>query len=429
MGRTLAPLLTMVMALALSVGMAGAPTPALAAPASCGAATRSELGPPDLTPAGGATARLSRANGVMGTALAVSGGGWPAHATVVIDAYIVAKGQVAYGAPMVAQGVAGADGSLRIGPFRAPPLGACGPLTITNTSGGAAVFLAHTSDDRVRAPMPFTYLPGPTLTSSPQDGLLPTGTPIQVSGTGWEPGERVTVTPQVALLVEGQGNPSFLPATNAAATVTADSQGAFSLTMPPLDEPPMSQVSLDARGVGPRFGVVRVSLPYSYILLPKVYPSIRLDHSQGLAGGGVTVTGDHWAPHQNGYIEYCRGQTIQTGMGGVGCDPFETQLLGYFAADGSGHFAAFVRLPGNAALGPITIQARDPKAPLGLLVYAKGLPFMVVPTWAQAHPRLARIQADAPYLGGALLMVVGALLAGVWWVARRRARRDVSPQA
>lgn len=434
------------LALCLALG-AAAFTPSTVARASgpgpgpCATITPAEMAAWGWGPAGGADAHLSRTQGAVGTALSVTGAGWPAGATIMVDAYAKYGGHIDGPIVPLGQGIASSTGGISIGAFRAPRLDVCASMN-GNQDTGQTIFLAHTPDGRIRAPMSFTYLTylrGPQLTTNLTGESIAPGAPLTITGSRWEPGERVTVTPMFAPWVPNtQPQPAVQPIAGAAASAIADNQGAFSLTLPALHEPPTTQISFDAQGTGSRYGNVDVGASWQSItllnvyfwkavMLPAVYPSIHLDTGQAAPGAAVTVTGDHWEPNQHGIVEYCREQHYNY-LHALHCDQSLDQRLGVFQADAAGHFVAHVRLPAYAAPGAITIQALDPTAPFGLTVYAQAQPLTIARTFDQTHPQLARLLAWAPIVGGALLVLLvllGAL--AMWRVMRWRGRSGATP--
>jgi hypothetical protein len=427
--RLRTPLLPLGIALlAMAVGMTIAPTARASGPGPCAAPPQQQAA---LAPAGGVTARLSRSQGVVGTVLSMTGSRWPANATVMVDAYITWNGDRYIAAPTLARGTASADGRLTLSQFRAPPIATCSSLGGAS-DGGEIVFLVHTLDGRARAPILFTYLTyllGPQIVTAPADQALAPDAQVTVNGAHWEPDEHVTLTFLVAAGSLAQApTPPFQPVPGVATHATADSQGAFSAIMPALDEPPGTQILVVAQGTGPRYGDVSES-SYSYEMLPKIFPSIHLGEIAVNPGGALTVMGSHWPAHVAGVIEYCRGENTLPGIVGLRC--LGGQQLGDFQTDSAGRFSATVHMPTHAALGSVTVQARIPDATFGLAVYATAQPLAIAPTFAQAHPRLTRLIGMAPYLGGALILLMALLLAGVFLMRRRRDGRaqPVAPGA
>lgn len=419
---TLATALTVaVMGLALVGAVGLAPSVQASGPGPCTVAARQA----SLTPTGSASARLSRTQGVIGTALSVTGSHWPASAAVTIDAYESRNGATYIASPNLTQGTVGADGSLTLPQFRAPMIDTCSSLG-GSADGGDVLFLVHTLDGHARAPLMFTYLAyllGPQITTPGVGQAVSPDVRLTLNGARWEPNERVTITPMRSAWNPGPQIPAWQPITGDVVSVTTDSQGAFSVALPALDEPAETQITFFAQGTGPRYGSVGV-YGDDHILLPKVYPTLHLDQRGVFAGASVIVSGDHWPVNVPGVIEYCRGQNSLPDMVGLRC--LGGQQLGEFQTDSSGHFSVTVHLPANAALGPITVQAGIPTAPFGLIVYAQGQPLSIVPTFAEAHPRLSRLMGIAPYLGGALVLLVVVAVAGVVIVRRRNGAARVA---
>ncbi len=404
-----------------------APVAQASGPGPCAEITSADQAHASLTAAGGVSARLSRTQGTVGTALTVMGAGWPAGASVLVDVYLKRNGQV-YSEETLSQATAAADGTLLTAQFRAPRSETCSSLNMTPDGrakdGGAILLLIHTRDGKARTPLTFTYLTydnGPQVTAAPANSALTPGTALTLTGAHWEPGERVTIIPQVAPWVYVSAGPvwppAFQPVPGLVLSATADAQGAFSAVVPALDEPPGTQFTAIAEGTGPRYGDVNVD-SYYYQMLPKIYPSIHLDQSGVYAGGKVTVTGERWPANVAGVVEYCRGQMGLPDMVGLRC--LGGQHLGDFQTDGAGRFSATVSLPANAALGPITVQARVPTAPFGLIVYAQSQPLRIIPTFTQAHPRLTRVMGMAPYLAGGAVALLTPLVVTTILIRRRR---------
>jgi hypothetical protein len=190
------------------------------------------------------------------------------------------------------------------------------------------------------------------------------------------------------------------------------------------DVAPTSTVSLLVHAKDERFGDITFYPWLNITILPKIFPSMRLNEIAVNQGESLTVTGDHWLPGQQGVIEYCRGQSPQPGIVGLRCGRFVTQQLGVFQADSNGHFVAHVQMPTDARFGSVTVQARVPYAAFGLGVYAQAQGLTIIPTYVQAHPRREWVIDHAWYLGGgaiALLALGGALAA---WLTRARRRRS-----
>ncbi len=417
--------------LAMAAGVVSAPTTRASGPGPCATITSADKAQHALTMAGGVTARLSRTQGTVGTELTATGAGWPAGATVLVDVYIKRNGAVFAEAPLT-QAVVSANGTFTTAQFLAPRSVVCSSLSETSdgrpTDGGSMLLLIHTRDGKARALVTFTYLTydlGPWIIPASAGSALAPGTALAFTGAHWEPGEQVTLTPMAApgsfTLALFPPPSAFQPVPGLAVSATADENGAFSAVVPGFDEPPGTLVEVIAQGTGPRYGTVSVS-NFIYQMLPKIFPSIHLSEIAVNAGGALTVTGDHWPANVAGVIEYCRGETTLPDMVGLRC--LGGQHLGDYQTDSAGRFSATVHMPTNAALGSVTVQARIPNAPFGLAVYAAAQPLAIAPTFAQAHPRLMRLSAVAPYLAASAVGVVVLLIALLLVVRRRQRRND-----
>ncbi len=375
--------------------------------------------------------------GAGGTLLSLAGGGWPTNSPVEVDLATDSNGQLWYNG-ILSQATTSASGALHMPQFRLPVLDYC-PYT-TTPSSVTVLLIAHTPatgpfngsppDIRASQRIIFTYLSSPTFSSPTASNVLLNetlaGANVPLTSAGWEPGERVTITPLIAPWPNVPGWVRNLPidtpsGANGAFTMTADAKGAFNIIYRLPDVAPASTVSLWIRANDARFGDIGFFAETSYAILPAIFPSVQLAQQTLIAGGTLTITGDHWPPNQQGIIEYCRGLTYDTAQT-LYCNQYVTQTLGVFKTDAAGHFFAQMRLPVNARLGDITVQARigDPNLRLDFnsRVYAQGQALTIVSapvtfTYAEAHPRLTRLIAVAPYLGGsalALLVLLGALV-------------------
>ncbi len=439
--------------------ISAAPTARASGGGPCTSLTQSDLAQPQVTAAGRASASLSRTQGTDGTLLSLSGSGWPANTPIALDIWMDFSGTFRGGpmyqhqggvvsAPVVPiQGTTSASGALQFPRFRLPSgfWGLCQNEMSVNGQPASSVtilFVAHTldgnySNGRVRQPIEFTYFRSPTIEASSAGNrdtvTAQVGERLALTGAGWEPGERVTVTPQVATWPtvdhwSGDAVPITPPASPGAMTVTADTAGtlAFTFTVPQVA--PLSYIALLLHGNGGRYGDMSFFAFTTYVVLPGALPAIAVDRLSVVAGGTVTVTGDHWQPGQQGTIEYCRGLNLNP-YKLYYCDINSAESLGAFQADSAGHFEVPVRLPINARLGDITMQARvngaDVQDTLGWLALARATPMTIVasasgPTNAQLHPQQGWLLAHAPYLGGALALVIA--LAGVALLIARRRR-------
>lgn len=426
--------------LALSATIGAAPVAHAWGPGPCAAVTSADLAQNALTSAGGVTARLSRTQGTVGTALTATGAGWPVGATVLVDIYIKRNSDV-HAVGTVTQATVSANGTFTTARFLAPETVACSSLGASSdgrpTDGGSMLLLIHTRDGKARAPVTFTYLTyalGPQILPVSAVSALTPGTTLTFTGAHWEPGEQVTLTPMVApgSFMPGPYPPpsAFQPIPGVAVSATADENGAFSAVLPALNESPGALILLIAQGTGPRYGTVSVSSFY-YQALPKIFPSIHLNEIAVNPGGALTVMGDHWLPQQPIIIEYCRGENTLPGIVGLRCDPLQAEQLATVHADENGHLVAHVRLPANARLGSVTVQARIPYAQFGLAVFAQAQPLAIAPTYAQLYPRRAWLMAHALMLaGGTLILLAALLLVGIILLRRRNGgAQPAAPEA
>lgn len=410
------------------LGVSGAPTTHASASNSCVAHHRAnDLGQPTLTASGDVTAKLNRKQGTIGTTLMVTGSDWPAGASVLVDLYVKQPNNTyfsysAFIGPLT-KGTTSSGGTIALAPFHAPPVGTCTGGFSGAQDGGDVLLLVHTADGRHRMPLTFTYInynDGPQVGINSSQDPFNSGKSVAVTGLHWEPRERVTLTQQTAPRTDTPQPLNFTTTPNAAVSVTTDDQGNFVAILPEANVAPETWIMVETDGTGPRYGDVGLStgpLP----LPPPIFPSIHLDQIAVSQGSALTVTGDHWLPGQPGVIEYCRGENTMPGIVGLRCEPFLSEQLGTFVADGAGHFVAHVRMPSNARFGSVTVQARLPDDTFGMVIYAQAQPLAVAPTYAQLHPRRVWVMAHWPYFAAsaiALLALLGALV--VWLLRRRR---------
>lgn len=423
-------LCTALAGLALASGLlaaSGAPAARANASNSCGVHHRAnDLGHPTLTASGDVTAKLNRTQGTIGTTVAVTGSSWPAGASVLVDLYVKQYNNTYFDFGVQTRGTASAAGTIALAPFQAPLVGSCTGVFSGAQDGGNVLLLIHTVDGRHRMPLTFTYInyfDGPRVAYYTSEDPLNPGKIVMISGSKWEPHERITLTQVTAPRTYPPQQLTFTSTPNLKLSVTADNQGNFSAVVPEVNVAPESWVRVGAEGIGPRYGDV-VFFAGPLLLPPPIFPSIRLDQIAVSQGGALTVTGDHWLPGQPGVIEYCRGENTIPGMVGLRCEPYLSEQLGTFVADGAGHFVAHVRMPSNARFGSVTVQARIPDDGFGLVVYAQAQPLAIAPTYAQLHPRRVWVMAHWPYFAAgaiALLALLGAL--AVWLLRRRRGGR------
>lgn len=425
----------------------------------CSPLTAHDLAQPQVTAQGEASAYLSRSQGTDSTLLSLTGSGWPANTTIGMDIWGDHSGQFmggpiylqARGAPVIPlQGATSASGALQFPRFRLPSgfSGLCQMgMSVNGHRLGSVtmLFVVHTLDGnysqgRIRRPILFTYLAPPTFggAQSPTTGYQPlqqvhVGDTMTSYGGGWAPGERLTITTQTAVWPNstnwaGGNVPVNIPSSRDDRRVTADSAGRFTFTYTIPQVSPLTYISLLIHGNDARYGDISFYSLSSYVVMPVALPSFTLDRATVTPGGIVTVTGFNWQPGQQGVIEYCRGVTWDT-TGSLYCNPYATQSLGAFQADNAGSFVTHVRLPGNARIGDITLQARVNGADAldstisAALAKAESLTIVspAAPlTWAQLHPRQAWLSAMAPTIGGAMLVALATLLAMLLLISKRR---------
>ncbi len=411
----------------------------------CSPITAHDLAQPMATPKGHAWTHLSRMQGTGGTLLSLIGGAWPANSPIEVDLATDSLGQLWYNG-ILSQATTSASGAVRMPEFRLPELTYC-PYT-TTPSSVTVLLIVHTpaigpfngNPPNIQASQPiiFTYMSSPNFTfpaanNSFFGGDELAGASMPITSAGWAPGERVTISP--ILTAWPNPNPAgarYAPintpgGVQGAFTMTADMRGAFSVPYHLPAVAPATLVSFWVHADDARFGDIGFFASASFFILPAIYPSLKLAQRTLIAGGTLTLEGDHWLPNQHGVIEYCRGLAYDT-THALYCNRYATQTLGAFTSDSTGHFFAQVHLPGNARLGDITVQALigDPSVITSSEspVFAQAQPLTIVPvvtplTYAQIHPRRVWLLAHAPYLAGGALAALAALV-GLLILIRRR---------
>lgn len=425
----------------------GIPSARAAGVGPCSPLTASDMAQPQVTYRGDASLHLSRLQGTNGTLLTMSGGGWPAKAPVVVDIWTDLSGQFLGGPFNLAPVTTTATGALPTTSFRLPTgEGALCPQGVMTANGVATdhvnvLLVAHTADSdfqhvRARVPVVFTVFDSPHVNSpSVQDPWRAhdvAGASIQLVGSGWQPGDVVTITSMVTPFQSDTASAAPTATTTPTAagsiTVAADQHGEFSTPYRLPDAPPLSVVSLLAHTNDARDGDVTFTPFLSFFIVPNVYPAIQINQDAVVPGGMVMVTGDHWTPGDQVTIEYCRGLTRDP-TNSLYCDQYSAESLLDVQADSAGHFAARVRLPINARVGPDTMQARITGAalwkPTDVRPFAAAQPFSIVAptpplTDAQQHPRQAWLLAHLPYLGGGMVALLALLVARLLLIRRRR---------
>jgi hypothetical protein len=409
--RRLAAWLALAGVLALLVAMVGVPRAQAAGPGGCSSA-------PFIPPPSNAGLAFSRTVGPVGMLISVSGSGWAANQSVIIDGdAIQPDGSLVTAIPQVRVVTTGTDGTFQVASLSVPPP-PCG------ADPSKLVFYAYTPDGGYRAQVTFTYTASPSLEcrSSPQ---VPQGNSVILTGENWEPRETITITAvavPLSPLSEPSGPVQPLPATQA----VADMYGTFKVDVVVPDAlRARTQVTLTAVGSGPLYGKVS-SQPIYLLVVPELAPTLSLARTSGTVSESIRVTGQQWIAGDTVQIEYCRVDSITTSGSFTGlqerCDPAMTEPLASTTVSDAGTFDVHVKLPANAHSGLILLQARVPNDVFGLTIYAQAVPYTIVlppPPWSAVHPRLALLLRIAqPAVPAAVLGVL--LLAGTWWYRRRQ---------
>lgn len=411
----------------------------------CTPLTANDLSQPQVTPRGHASAWPSRNEGTGGTLLSISGSGWPANTTVEVDGWSDNMGDMLYD-DIMAKVKTTASGAFQTQQFRLDMV--CPWLGWTNVKIApvTVLFVAHTLDGTFqtvshRAQMIFTYLPSPLFNGAqPEQATLTAthaGDTARIVSTGWTPGDHITITTLVAAWPQTPVGPYYgpppitTPTSSGDITTTTNSSGSFSLTYHVPDAAPLSTVLLLLHTSDSRYGDVSIYPFSTFMLYPTIFPTTLLAERTSLAGGALTVTGDHWLPNQQIDIEYCRGLAYDS-YHHLYCSQFASESLGAVRTDGSGHFFVQVHLPSNARLGDITVQARLDGASVIMewdaRPFAAAQPVTIVAptvtlTYAQIHPRRVWVEAHWPYFAASALALLTLLVAlGIWLMRRWRGR-------
>ncbi len=392
-------------------------------PAPCVPITPADYTLPATSPRGGVRAWLSRTGGVAGSTDTLTGTGWPAGATVELLLGSYSQGRIQVAPTPFAQGIADASGHVTIAGFRTPEVDECMTKDGQAIGDNQTLFVAQTPSASARISLLFTFYPPPALGTS-SSGAIASGAVIALSGSGWEPGQKVTITPAFQLWPANgdltSAAPDFHQLLADAITVIAQPNGTFitGATIPP--EPPETQITFFATANGPRNGQVSLQVNAVFSVLPSVLPTLVLDHSAGQAGDTVTVTGTNWPAGQDILITYCGGQVTL-------CPGKLSERLAFAHADERGRITATVRIPADALPGAITIQASPLVSPFDATVLTQTQSFIVQYPFAQAHPRLELALRALPYAITALL--VGLIALGAWLAARRRRGPGLAPRS
>ena len=382
-------------------------------------------------PRSGPVLVVSPTIGHVGSVIIISGSGWPANMPVAIDV------EGTNGTPSNA--VANLVGYASVqtdaaGTFAiqttAPLSGDCG-----STFGGpgtTAMFVAYTPNHTMTETAYFSYTGQPVLqVMSPSD--VPQGNATTFHGYGFMPNVAVTLTCgtvpaylYTAISDPGSPAPPETPVAGCQKKLRTDANGTFDTVVDlPGGLQPRQVLGFQATENTPTTGVLQTSV-VEIRIIPSTMPSIVLSRNSGTVQNVISVTGSNWFPGDTIVLEYCRDQQVVSGFSGPRCDPSFTQALGQTMVHPDGSFVASVKLPPNAATGPITIQARVPNDVFGLAVYASGAPFQIVPPpppWSALHPHLAfmlaYVQAMLP-AGGLVLVLLGFYI-----VRRQRGKLSV----
>lgn len=421
--RTLMALGLALLLFVMALGSATAHAAGSGDASSCGAGPAPQPAP---RLSGTAAISLDHPMGPVGVLVGVTGVGWPAGARVTLDIAVpLPNGPDLIGASAVAAAAVRADGTFSMSTVTVPGTDSCGA-----TDPGAHVdFLAHTADNKFVAKATFTFTPSPTL--QPGNGPFPKpGQPYDVYGTGWEPGEPVTITysagPSVlvqdGVAATSSAPPHLLP--NGTITTRADASGNISASYTlPDTVTPRTTLIVQASGTGPRYGAVTVA-PLQMLVFPADLPTLTLNRQSGTVSDVITLRGGRWLPGDIVAVRYCRGSFETTDPLGPGCQPDISEALANVTVDTRGAFTTTVHLPSNAAKGPITIQAvsttDDPSAPM----YIQSALYTILPPpppWQRVHPHLAfAVTILKPALPA---LVIALALIGAYLWQRRRTRR------
>jgi hypothetical protein len=373
---------------------------------------------------GGARASLSRATGVAGTLLTLTGSHWPANASVQLYVqYNIGSPNLLFMEGVVdqtpfAEGTADASGNLNIAAFAAPQIGACISRDSNRPGLQQALIIARSSDGEAQIALPFTFYPTPGFSSSESSVQVLNEKSISLTGVQWEPGEAVTITPEI-IRWPSSGVPDysyshFQPVPSIAYTVVAAADGSFTSMATLPQESPETQVSYIASGDGPRYGQVTEQLNQIFSILPSVLPTLKLSREAAQPGERITVTGEHWPANQDIRVAYCETNVVRDCEPGIGDDLARTRST----SDGLLHVT--VTLSTNMTPGAYIIRVAPDQTPFDPSVYTVTMPFTTLYPFAQAHPLLETLINASPFVV-ALLLIGSLALAD--WLRRRRATR------
>jgi hypothetical protein len=384
----------------------------------------------------GAQISLNTASAVAGTQIVVRGTGWPGGVpiTIGVEHFVRTDGFVNAFDGLV-QATASATGT-----FTAPvfllPLGTCGILP---RAGTTAEIVAHTPGGGVQASAALSIAQTPAIAVDLPSLQLPRGaTSIPVSGSVWVPGATVNLVaaglppdcPVVTSLDVVRCLTPLVGAQPVVAVAAADGHFRIDVPMPP-GVLPGTLVTLRATvSASPYYGELVLRSEWQAQVLPSVAPTLTADRATGPAGATVVVSGDRWPASQVVVVSYCRREAVSQGVVGPQCNQSAeglvvtgySQELGEADTDGFGHFTLRVMLPANARPGAITFEARLADQTLVADVYVQTTSFTVTSTATRAGaPQPAGLWWPFA-VGGAAVLAVLTVLAGILLWRRRRSR-------
>lgn len=354
---------------------------------------------------------LNRTKGPIGTDLTVTASGWSlgAHVALHFDARDPKTGEMYTLIADVAKGTVARDGTITLSSLDAPAFFCVDMSTPDYTDykfddqGGTTAYLVLASDHgEVSAPVAFRYLAAPTIGSSGVDPAFHDtriGSTIIVTGSGWEPGEPLTLT-----LRQPAGSYANVPYAPQGHTTT-DAQGNFTANYP-LDARLHwgRDVMLTVEGSGPHFGSLTAQYPIT--LLPAIPPTFEVDHTLVTPGMTITVSGEHWFPGDVIPLKLCDSQMV-AGVWSIGpnCGKAAWPVLTEIPIDAGGRMRQQVKIPATTPLGEsifiVEVDSRTGVQPIPVHVVDH------LPTWDDIHPRVAALRNG---LVGSLPFTIPAVL-------------------
>ncbi|HEX5159405.1 MAG TPA: hypothetical protein VFW17_19505 [Ktedonobacterales bacterium] len=355
---------------------------------------------------------LNRGEGPVGTDLTVATSGWHpgAHVALHFDARDPKTHELYTLNPDFAQGTVAKDGTIMLSSLDAPAFFCVDMSTPDYTDyrfdgqGGATAYFVLASDHgEVSAPVAFRYLAAPTIGAQGVDPAFHdtrVGSTIIVTGSGWEPGELLTLT-----LRQPAGSYASVPYSTQGHTTT-DAQGNFTASYP-LDARLHwgRDVMLTVEGSGPRFGSLTAQDPIT--LLPAIHPTFHIDHTLVTPGMTIMVSGEHWFPGDVISLKLCDSQMVD-GVWSIGpnCGKAAWPVLTEIPIDAGGRMRQQIRIPAATPLGEsifiVEVDSRTGVQPIPVHVVDH------LPTWDDIHPRVAALRNK---LVGSLPFTIPAALA------------------